>query len=232
MRKLTISLALAAMISLLSASHAHGQTERTVTDAPDSCARSLPLAIKTNLLYDAVTALNFEVEVPFKIKGEDFSAVYEQHLPWWHIKNKFCLQFLTFGGEARWWFLPTEAEGYEDAEHKDSLLGHFAGTYVWGGLGDIQIGRRFGCSQFEFWSVGLTYGYAMPVSDLFNLEFSLSIGYAHIPYQCYMPSNDWEVLIRDPYRVGTLHYFGPTKAEVSLVFPFSTDEIFKRGGKR
>lgn len=176
-------------------------------------------AVKTNLLYDAVTAVNFAVEVPFEIKEQKFSALYEHHCPWWHIENKYCLQFLTFGGEARWWFLPNTVEESEKRIERDALLGHFAGLYVWGGLGDIQIGRNFGCSQFDFWSVGLTYGYAMPISKHLNLEFSLSVGYANIPYQCYTPSDDWEVLIRDPYKAGTLHYFGPTKAEVSLVFP-------------
>lgn len=176
-------------------------------------------AVKTNLLYDAVTAVNFAVEVPFEIKEQKFSALYEHHCPWWHIGNKYCLQFLTFGGEARWWFLPNTVEESEKRIERDALLGHFAGLYIWGGLGDIQIGRNFGCSQFDFWSVGLTYGYAMPISKYLNLEFSLSVGYANIPYQCYTPSDDWEVLIRDPYKAGTLHYFGPTKAEVSLVFP-------------
>jgi len=176
-------------------------------------------AVKTNLLYDAVTAINFAVEAPFEIKGQKFSALYEHHCPWWHVGNKFCLQFLTFGGEARWWFLPKTVEESENRIERDALLGHFAGLYAWGGKGDIQIGRNFGCSQFDFWSVGLTYGYAMPVSKYLNLEFSLSVGYANIPYQSYRPSDDWEVLIRDPYRTGTLHYFGPTKAEVSLVFP-------------
>ena len=183
-------------------------------------------AVKTNLLYDAVTAVNFAVEVPFEIKEQKFSALYEHHCPWWHIGNKYCLQFLTFGGEARWWFLPNTVEESEKRIERDALLGHFAGLYAWGGLGDIQIGRNFGCSQFDFWSVGLTYGYAMPISKYLNLEFSLSVGYANIPYQCYTPSDDWEVLIRDPYKAGRLHYFGPTKAEVSLVFPIRTK---KRG---
>lgn len=180
------------------------------------------VAVKTNLLYDAVTAVNFAIEAPFEIKGQKFSALYEHHCPWWHIGNKYCLQFLTFGGEARWWFLPDTVEESDKRVERDALLGHFAGLYAWGGFGDIQIGRNFGCSQFEFWSVGLTYGYAMPVSKYLNLEFSLSVGYANIPYQSYRPSEDWEALIRDPYKVGTLHYFGPTKAEVSLVFPIRT----------
>lgn len=183
-------------------------------------------AVKTNLLYDAATALNFAVEVPFRIKDQKFSALYEHHCPWWNIGNKYCLQFLSFGAEARWWFLPREVEESEKRIERDALLGHFLGAYAWTGTGDIQWGRDFGCYQFDFWSTGLTYGYAMPISKRMNLEFSLSAGYARIPYQHYIPSDDWEVLIRDKYKAGVMHYFGPTKVEVSLVIPIRT----KKGG--
>ncbi|MBR2378240.1 MAG: DUF3575 domain-containing protein, partial [Bacteroidaceae bacterium] len=73
--------------------------------------------------------------------------------------------------------------------------------------------------QFDFWSVGLSYGYAMPISRYLNLEFSISGGYANIPYQHYIPTEDWMHLIRDDKKAGTLHYLGLTKLQISLVFP-------------
>lgn len=174
-------------------------------------------ALKTNLLYDAVTALNFAVEVPF---NEHFSILYEHHCPWWlSNNNKYCLEFLSFGGEFRWWFAPRPRPASEDRKQRDALMGHFLGVYGWGGKSDIQWGRDFGCYQFDFMSAGLTYGYAMPVGKYLNLEFSLSAGYARIPYQHYIPTEDWQILIRDDSKAGTLHYFGPTKAEISLVIP-------------
>ena len=47
-------------------------------------------ALKTNLLFDAVTALNFEVEVPI---GKRFSVMVEDVFPWWETGNKYwvCL---------------------------------------------------------------------------------------------------------------------------------------------
>ena len=98
-------------------------------------------------------------------------------------------------------------------------MGHFLGLNAWGGKADIQANRNFGCYQFDFMSAGLTYGYAMPVGKYLNMEFSLSIGYARIPYQHYIPTEDWQILIRDKNEAGTLHYLGPTKAEISLVIP-------------
>ena len=51
------------------------------------------------------------------------------------------------------------------------------------------------------------------------MEFSISAGYAQIPYQHYIPSEDWQFLWRDPENTGVLHYFGPTNVAVSFVRP-------------
>ena len=187
------------------------------------------LALKSNMLYDAVSAVNFAVEIPF---NERYSILYEHHCPWWLSKdNKHCLQFLSFGAEARWWFLPRPREATPDLKRRDALMGHFIGAYGWTGKSDIQWERDFGCYQFEFCSAGLTYGFAFPVSKYLNLEFSISAGYAQIPYQHYIPTEDWQILIRDKNKAGTLHYFGPTKAEISLVIPFRK-QISGKGGAR
>ena len=174
------------------------------------------MAIKSNLLYDAVTALNFAVEVPF---NKHLSLLYEHHCPWWLTKsNRYCLQFLSFGGEFRWWFAPKTKQEDKKYKQRDALVGHFLGLYAMGGKADIQANLN-GCYQFEFMSAGLTYGYSLPISRHLNLEFSLSAGYARIPYQHYIPTEDWKILIKDKNKAGTLHYFGPTKAEISLVIP-------------
>lgn len=157
------------------------------------------------MLFDAATAVNYALELPV---GEDFSVQFQEYTPWWVTKsNRHCLQFLSLGAELRWWFKSDE-----------TLQGHFVGANVWSGNGDLQWNKNI-CYQFEFWSAGLTYGYSMPVSKWANLEFSISAGYARIPYQHYIPTDDWEILIKDKNKAGTLHYFGPTKAEVSLVIP-------------
>jgi hypothetical protein len=51
------------------------------------------------------------------------------------------------------------------------------------------------------------------------MEFSISVGYASIAYRKYEPSEDYEILWRDPVKHGRWHYFGPTKLQVSLVYP-------------
>lgn len=174
------------------------------------------IALKSNLLYDAATALNFAVEIPM---SERYSILYEHHCPWWNIGNRYALQLLSFGGEFRWWFLPQPREATGKLKQRDALTGHFLGLYGMGGKFDVQAGRELGCNQCYFLSGGLSYGYAFPIGKYLNLEFSVSAGYAKVDYQHYIPAEDWSLLIRDKNNKGTMHYFGPTKAEISLVLP-------------
>ena len=171
-------------------------------------AQKIILALKTNLLYDALSLTNFSVEVP--VYKDKVSLLYYHQFPWWtwgQADNEFCTRFLSIGAEARWWF-----------KTKDRLNGHFLGAYSESGKYDFEYQRSI-CYQGEFYSAGLSYGYAMPIGRYLNLEFSISAGYASIPYRGYTPSEDYEILWRDQNKVGRLHYFGPTKAQVSLVIP-------------
>lgn len=175
-------------------------------------------ALKTNLLYDVVTALNFEVEVPL---GRRFSIAFEDLFPWWHGGNKWAFQVWQMGVEGRYWF--------EKGKQPNLLRGHFAGLYLMSAKFDLQYRREFNY-QGEYWSTGLTYGYSMPLGKYFNLEFSVSAGYASIAYRHYNPSPGWEELVRDPYKSGRKGYYGPTKVEVSLVLPLRFTYKSRRGG--
>lgn len=189
---------------------------RTV-EAVERSVSEFTLAAKTNLLGDLVTAVNFGLELPL---GKNLSANAHFMFPWWTAGpygNKYALQMLNAEGELRWWFAPGE----------QVLQGHYLALQGNGGKFDIQWGRDFGCYQCYNWGVGLSYGYSMSLSEHWNLEFALSLGYMAIDYQHYVPSPDWSILIRDDAKVGTLHYFGPTSLKVSLVYPFH----FKTGRK-
>jgi len=171
-------------------------------------------AVKTNLLYDAVTAVNAEVEFPI---GRRCSITVEDVFPWWSWgpnDRKYCFQLLSIGFEPRWWFIRDDK--------KDYLSGHFLGVYGMSGKYDFQWDTRL-CYQGEYWSAGLTYGYSMPVCKWMNMEFSVSAGYLHSDYRHYQPSEDYEHLWRDRSKVGKISWFGPTKAKISLVIPIGRD---------
>lgn len=187
------------------------------------------LALKSNLLYDALSWVNFSVEVPV---GDKFSALYYHQFPWWtwgKANNEYCMRFLSIGAEGRYWFKPMPRKKTGERIKRDKLMGHFVGVYAESGKYDFERKRDI-CYQGEFWSMGLSYGYAMPIGKRLNLELSLSMGYASIAYRGYTPSENYEILWRDPEKVGRWHYFGPTKAQVSLVLPFIVK--VKKGGER
>lgn len=171
------------------------------------------VAVKTNLLYDALTALNLEIEVPI---GRRFSLSFEDVFPWWETGNKYCFQMWEMGAEARFWFKPWEVEG------RDKLRGWFLGVYGMSSKFDFQNDKSFNY-QGEYWSVGGTIGYSTPIgrSKWGNLEFSVSTGYLEAPYRHYYPTDDYVKLIKDPAGDGTLYsyFLYPTKAKVSLVVP-------------
>lgn len=188
------------------------------------------LALKTNLLYDALSLVNYSIEVPI---GERFSALWYHQFPWWtwgQADNQYCIRFLSIGGEGRWWFKPMPRPQMGKSVQRDRLMGHFVGVYAESGKWDFEWGRDI-CHQGEHWSVGLSYGYSMPLGRRLNMEFSLSLGYASIAYRGYTPSEDYEILWRDPAKQGRWHYFGPTKVQVSLVYPILLTTKKKGGSK-
>ena len=195
----------------------------------DSLNRRTIMAVKSNLLYDALSLINCSVEFPV---GDKFSALVYSQFPWWkwgEAGNEYCVRFLSLGAEGRWWFAPRPQPATAKRQERDRLVGHFVGVYAESGMWDFQFKRNI-CHQGEFWSVGVSYGYSMPIGRRLNMEFSLSVGYASIPYRGYTPSKDYEILWRDEEKVGEWGYIGPTKAQVSLVVPIKATQ--KKGGRR
>ena len=183
---------------------------RLIPPPGESSAERTIVALKTNLLYDILTGLNAEIELPI---GEQFSIMVEDVFPWWNFGpngNKYCLQMWEMGVEPRWWFRRND--------RRDRLSGHFVGVYGMSARYDFQWDRDVNY-QGEYWSAGLSYGYAMPIGRLFNLELSASVGFVRTDYRHYQPAEDYSELYRDPFNTGVLSYFGPTKLKVSLVLP-------------
>ncbi len=179
---------------------------------------TLTIAAKSNLLYDALTALNVELELPIR---DHWSVAAEYAFPWWETGNKYCLQMLEAGIEARYWFR-------ENRYHSQKLQGHFVGLYGMSAKYDFQWDRDVNY-QGEGWSVGLTYGYSMKLTRHLNMEFSISVGYLSTAYRHYFPAFDYSELWRDKEKQGRVSYFGPTKLKVALVWPIRIP-YYKKGG--
>lgn len=217
---LSLMLLLLGSFSLRAQAPAHANTD-TLRVKADSLAisetvldnRNTVLALKTNLLYDLATALNVEVEIPV---GSRLSLMVEDVFPWWHIGNKYALQMWEMGAEARFWFKAWDTKGVQ------KLRGWFVGAYGMSSRYDFQYDTAINY-QGEYWSAGITAGYSTPLGKKkkLRMEFSISAGFLQTDYRHYQPTDDYQKLIRDPYRVGTVSYFGPTKVKISLVVPIN-----------
>lgn len=201
--------------------------QRIVSTPEESKKVSFCWALKTNLLYDAVLVPNIGAE--FYI-GKDWSAGTNWMYAWWKNdrNNKY---WRVYGGDiyARKWF-------GKKAEEKP-LTGHHAGVYAQVLTYDFCTGNRGymgGTPGGNFWNklswaAGIEYGYSHPIARKLNLDFTIGIGYLQGEYHEYIPMDDCYVWQATKKR----KWFGPTKAEISLVWLLGHDNYNQRkGGKR
>lgn len=172
-------------------------------------------AVKTNLLFDAVTALNIELELPIK---QRWSVAGEFINPWWIIDNgksnskRHRLQLSQGNVTGKYWF--------GDRESRPLLTGWFAGLYVGAGLYDFEYKKRGVQGEF-FIAGGVAGGYAHTINKGGNLrmEYSLGLGYLSTDYRRYISEyygqDDWRAIRRE---TGRYTWIGPTQAKVSLVW--------------
>ena len=171
------------------------------------------LALKTNLLFDALLAPNLEVEVP--LGRSRWSLMAEWWTPWyrWHGPNKGnrAFELLMLGGELRYWL------GSRCTTCDDVLSGHFVGIYGAGGKYDVQWDNdQHEGWQGEYASFGLTYGYVMTLAPHWNLELSVSAGYVGGPQRHYWGMFDDAHLIWKNNQ--DLRFVGPTKLKATLAW--------------
>lgn len=195
-------------------------TRQETAPASDAAARRpYYLAIKTNMLYDLLLVPNIGVEVYL---GKSWSAGGNWMYAWWKTDRKHRY-WRTYGGDLylrRWLGSKAEAK---------PLTGHHLGLY--GGIVtyDFELGGRGYLGDKWSYHAGIEYGYAHPIARRLNLEFNIGIGYLGGEYKEYLPIDDHYVWQATKRR----HWFGPTKAEISLVWLIGRGNINQgKGGKK
>ena len=164
-------------------------------------------AVKTNLLYDATSTLNLGVEFGLARRWTlDVSGNYN---PWTFSENRKMKHWLV-QPEVRWWSC-TRFSGHFVGLH---ALG---GGYNWGGMlpWGIRPGAGLRGHRYQGWlaGAGVSYGYHWVLGNRWGLEATVGVGYAYLDYDKYPCAKCGR-------RIGseTQHYFGPTKAGVTLIF--------------
>jgi hypothetical protein len=125
--------------------------------------------------------------------------------------------------------MPTGKFNPDGTEIKVSGVEYKKGTDPYSGL-VTKFGRDYAGNQtvysnadrdgiyinsFDGWFVGLgaSYGYHWILSRRFSMEFTIGVGYAYLDYEKSRCTD-----CKQPLEDLTTHYFGPTKAGISLVY--------------
>ena len=174
-------------------------------------AFSQKVAIKTNLISDAVTSPSLGIEFRMKPKWTmDISGQVNA----WNISDRRWRHWMV-QPEARYWF----CEAFEDS---------FIGFHAIGGqfnIGNINnsisfLGSDFGKlkdHRYQGWGVGagIVYGYDWMLSKHWNLEACIGVGWIHCWYDRYPCA-----VCGTKEGSGQHDYFGPTKLSLAIEYLF------------
>ena len=182
------------------------------------------MALKTNMLYDALLLPNIEAEFYLCSRLSLAAGV---TYGWWSNSSKHRY-WRAYGADValRYWL--------GTAAGRKPLSGHHVGIYgsmftydaEFGGKG--YMGGKPGgniLNKFNY-TAGVEYGYSLPVARRLNIDFTVGVGYWGGTYNEYQPKDDCNVWLSTKQR----KWFGPTKAEVSLVWLLGHDNVNKKKG--
>ena len=177
-----------------------------------SQVRAQSWAIKTNVVYDATATVNLGIEVglhqhwTLDISG-NFNA--------WSRNETTKWKHWLAQPEARYWFC-------------DRFSRHFIGVHAITGafnFGGINNNVSFLGTDFSVlkdkryqgyaYGAGFAYGFAFMLSEHFNLELELGVGYAYLDFDIFNCDSCGSRIGRSNH-----HYFGPTKAAINLAYLF------------
>lgn len=174
--------------------------------ATTGIASAQNIGIKTNFAHWATLTPNIGAEIALSRK---YTLEIGGGLNRFTFENNSKAQHWVVQPELRYWLC-------------ESYNGHFFGLhgiaaeYNMGGI-DVPVGRlkRLKDHRYEGFAfgAGLSYGYQWVLSKRWNFELSIGGGYAYITYDKY-PC----VICGNKIESGDEHYFGITKAAVSLIY--------------
>ena len=186
---------------------ANGANEANEVDAAIPVANELPerdydrWAIKSNALYLAAGVTNISGEYAFhRHWSVDLPLVYSPYT----LARTYRMRFLYIQPEARYWL-------------DRPMKGHFFGVHLHAGVFNVSLDNKNRYqSEKGFHGAGISYGYAMPLSRRWSMEFTVGVGYAFTRYCTYYNVPNGLRYEKDrPYN-----YWGLTKLGLNFVYRF------------
>lgn len=196
-----------------------GKTQIVSLSQEAASPKPFYMAAKSNMLYDLALVPNGGVEFYL---GKNFSVAGNWMYSWWK-SDKVYWYWRTYGGDVavRYWFGKPSKE--------KPLQGHHAGLYGQLITYDFEVGGRGFLADRWSWTVGLEYGYSLPIASRLNIDFTIGAGYHTGQFYEYLPIDGHYVWQATKNR----RYLGPTKAEISLVWLLGRgNENAGKGGKK
>lgn len=185
----------------------------TLTDAG---VAKVIMGMKTNMLYDVAMTPNIGVE--FNL-GKGWSIGANWAYAWWKNDPK-AFYWRVYGGEL-------DVRRYFGKKSRErAISGHHIGLYGQMMTYDFDLGKTGIISDLSYGG-GIEYGYSLPVAKSLNIDFGIGIGYLGGEYKVYEPMDGCYVWQQTRLR----HWFGPTRAEISLVWLIG-NKAFREGGAR
>lgn len=186
---------------------ANESNESNEVDAAIPVATELPerdydrWAIKSNALYLAAGVTNIGGEYAFHPHWSvDLPLVYSPYT----LARTYRMRFLYIQPEARYWL-------------DRPMKGHFFGVHLHAGVFNVSLDNKNRYqSEKGFHGAGISYGYAMPLSRRWSMEFTVGVGYAFTKYCTYYNVPNGLRYEKDrPYN-----YWGLTKLGLNFVYRF------------
>lgn len=164
------------------------------------------IGVKTNAIYGATTTPNLGLEMKLRTKRSlDLVVGYN---PWTFSDNK-KFKHVLIQPEFRFW----ECETFNG--HFWGIHGHYA-YYNVGGIDlPFNLFEKLKENRYEGYLVGggVSYGYHWILSNRWNFEATIGIGYAYLNYDKYDCVSCGSYLGSE-----NKHYFGITRLGLSIVY--------------
>ena len=186
--------------------------KKDMVEVVPATAKPFYMTVKTNMLYDVLAVPNIGIEFYL---GRNFSVAANWMYGWWNTDRNHRY-WRIYGGDlaVRYW-LGKKAQEKPLQGHHIGIYGQaFTYDFEWGGKG--YMGGKPGGTLWDKtnYAAGVEYGYSLPIARRLNIDFTLGVGYWGGRYYEYIPLDGhyvWQV-------TKNRHWFGPTKAEISLVW--------------
>ena len=162
------------------------------------------LALRTNLLYDALLVPNLGVE--WRV-SENWGVKLDAGGSYWGDEH---------GKVQKLWFVNPELRYYMGNARRFyvGVGGNYSKYNIYKGVLGGLISKDTGY-QGSMWNAGATVGYQLPLGRSLALDFNLGLGYNSASYDTFNVINETRVYKE---RDQSKNFFGPTQAGVSLVW--------------